>query len=173
VLYVGVSGNAEFRINTHRLSKEWWPEVATTELEHLPNRMVALEREAELIRSLRPKYNGTIPVDPASTTDRPGVVTIKLLLPDDLLERIDRARGDVPRLVWIRRACEYRLDPEANPTVPMADAVDRAARQMRDSGNKVAAMMVNVPVPCTCGGVIYQVGAKRGQCSKCSHPKEA
>jgi hypothetical protein len=30
---------------------------------------------------------------------------------------------------------------------------------------------VTAPVPCTCGGVIYQVGLKKGSCSRCSNPK--
>jgi len=34
---------------------------------------------------------------------------INLPLPAELLEAIDRARGDVPRTVWIRRAIEQRL----------------------------------------------------------------
>jgi metal-responsive CopG/Arc/MetJ family transcriptional regulator len=38
--------------------------------------------------------------------------TISLPIPEELLEAIDRARGDVPRTVWIRRAIEQRLKKE-------------------------------------------------------------
>jgi hypothetical protein len=35
---------------------------------------------------------------------------ISLPIPAELLQAIDRARGDVPRTVWIRRAIEARLN---------------------------------------------------------------
>jgi hypothetical protein len=37
---------------------------------------------------------------------------INLPLPDEMLEAIDQARGDIPRTVWIRRAIEQRLSAE-------------------------------------------------------------
>lgn len=37
---------------------------------------------------------------------------INLLLPKELLDAIDDARGDVPRVAWIRRAIQQRLDRE-------------------------------------------------------------
>lgn len=39
---------------------------------------------------------------------------INLPLPKELREAIDRARGDVPRTAWIRRAIEQRLEKEAS-----------------------------------------------------------
>ena len=41
------------------------------------------------------------------------MLNINLTLPEELLEAIDEARGDVPRTVWIRRAIEQRLAKEA------------------------------------------------------------
>ena len=38
---------------------------------------------------------------------------VELRLSADLLEEIDKARGDVPRSVWIRRAIEERLVAQA------------------------------------------------------------
>lgn len=38
---------------------------------------------------------------------------INLPIPKELLDAIDKARGDVPRTVWIRRAIEQRLSKEA------------------------------------------------------------
>jgi metal-responsive CopG/Arc/MetJ family transcriptional regulator len=38
---------------------------------------------------------------------------ISLPIPEELLKAVDRARGDVPRTVWIRRAIEQRLSKEA------------------------------------------------------------
>lgn len=32
---------------------------------------------------------------------------------------------------------------------------------------------VGAPIPCQCGGVIYQSGSKKGRCSKCSDPRPA
>jgi metal-responsive CopG/Arc/MetJ family transcriptional regulator len=40
------------------------------------------------------------------------MTNINLPLPEELLEAVDRARGDVPRVVWIRRAIEQRLEKE-------------------------------------------------------------
>jgi metal-responsive CopG/Arc/MetJ family transcriptional regulator len=40
------------------------------------------------------------------------MTNITLPLPEELLEAIDKARGDVPRTVWIRRAIEQRLEAE-------------------------------------------------------------
>lgn len=42
---------------------------------------------------------------------------INLTVPAELLEAIDKARGDVPRTVWIRRAIEQKL---------IADGPDKA-----------------------------------------------
>jgi len=39
--------------------------------------------------------------------------SISLPLSQELLEAIDKARGDVPRTIWIRRAIEQRLSKEA------------------------------------------------------------
>lgn len=38
-----------------------------------------------------------------------GVKNINLTLPEELFDAIDRARGEQPRVVWIRRAAELRL----------------------------------------------------------------
>ena len=40
------------------------------------------------------------------------MIRINLPLPTELLAAIDKARGDVPRTVWIRRAIEHRLAAE-------------------------------------------------------------
>lgn len=38
---------------------------------------------------------------------------VYLPLPEELLEAIDKLRGDVPRTVWIRRAIEARITKES------------------------------------------------------------
>jgi hypothetical protein len=40
------------------------------------------------------------------------MTNINLPLPEELLEAIDKLRGDVPRTVWIRRAIEARIKKE-------------------------------------------------------------
>lgn len=77
--------------------------------------------------------------------------SIKLNLPEDLLERIDEARGDVSRLVWIRRACEQRLyrgphDPETVPEKHMkflapATLTEGDIRRSRE-------IAASAPIPC-------------------------
>lgn len=41
-----------------------------------------------------------------------GMSNINLPLSDELQAAVDQARGDVPRVVWIRRAIEARLAAE-------------------------------------------------------------
>ena len=119
---------------------------------------------------------------------------IHVQLPEDLLERIDAARGDVPLAAWVRRACEMRLD---SSETRRADAAERMAAMMVEAAGGVidvspktqvqgpstltryeqvdgtVSFVANAPIPCQCGGVIYQAGKKVGQCSRCSSPKEA
>ncbi|UTI65629.1 BrnA antitoxin family protein [Paraconexibacter antarcticus] len=47
-------------------------------------------------------------------------------LPEDLLERMHAARGDVPLTRWMIRACEERLERE---TAPLPVEAVREARQ--------------------------------------------
>ena len=59
---------------------------------------------------------------------------VPLRLEEELIEEIDRVRGDVPRERWIRRLIEQKLginQPEPQPT-NRAD-VFRAAAQKRGS----------------------------------------
>jgi len=37
---------------------------------------------------------------------------INLPIPEELLEAVDQARGDIPRTVWIRRTIEHQLSNE-------------------------------------------------------------
>jgi len=50
---------------------------------------------------------------------------INLPLPAELLEAVDKARGDVPRTVWIRRAIEQRLADERTYQQALARAKAR------------------------------------------------
>jgi hypothetical protein len=56
LLYVGISVSAH-RFKNHEAEKSWYRKVDCIKLEHVKGRTAALEREAELIVSLRPKYN--------------------------------------------------------------------------------------------------------------------
>src|ERR687884_419494 len=57
LLYVGVTSQGPGRFYQHNRQKEWWPEVASTQIEHYPTREQALEREKELIRIEHPREN--------------------------------------------------------------------------------------------------------------------
>jgi hypothetical protein len=59
LLYLGISLNAAKRASEHRKDKQWWNEVATIQIEHLPtgDRALVLEIEAELIKDEKPRYN--------------------------------------------------------------------------------------------------------------------
>lgn len=56
-LYVGKCDNPRSRFTVHRCRSDWFPLVGSVELEPHPNHKSALQREADLIRSLRPPRN--------------------------------------------------------------------------------------------------------------------
>lgn len=126
-----------------------------------------------------------------------------LVMDDGLVGRIDEARGDVPRAAWIRRACEkelFRIADEAasraasqksdrivlayetrkdGSVVPTYHPVvdEEGPRDKEDAGRSARAHgyinVETVPVPCQCGGMIFQAGSRKGQCTKCSKPRPA
>lgn len=57
VLYVGFSGNLRQRLAHHRATKDWWSPANTVEVETLPDRKAARDREAVLIDELKPLHN--------------------------------------------------------------------------------------------------------------------
>lgn len=62
-----------------------------------------------------------------------GVKNINLTLPEDLYAAIDRARGEQPRVVWIRKAAELRLEVRNLTNDEIARLLDdwRAAAEAR------------------------------------------
>lgn len=59
------------------------------------------------------------------------MTNINLPIPPQLLGEVDRARGDVPRTTWIRRAIQQRLDTEQ--AEPSRQWLDETATGMRDA----------------------------------------
>jgi len=61
------------------------------------------------------------------------VKNINLTLPEELFDAIDRARGEQPRVVWIRRAAELRLEVRNLNSEEIARLLDdwRAAAEAR------------------------------------------
>jgi hypothetical protein len=57
LLYVGITGVGTVRWFTHSRQKEWWPEVATVDLEHYQDRAEARAAELAAIRTESPRYN--------------------------------------------------------------------------------------------------------------------
>lgn len=55
-LYVGQTVDVERRVRAHRC-KEWGQQISRVESTAYPNRLEALEREKDLIRQERPKFN--------------------------------------------------------------------------------------------------------------------
>lgn len=60
VLYVGISVNVYQRLDQHRAEKPWWYEVSSIGLTHYDERSDALDAEAALIQTLRPRYNRSL-----------------------------------------------------------------------------------------------------------------
>jgi excinuclease UvrABC nuclease subunit len=59
ILYVGKTLNPLERFGRHTKDKDWFKEIAYFEIEWCQNEIDALNREAELIKELRPRYNKT------------------------------------------------------------------------------------------------------------------
>lgn len=59
LIYVGVTSRGIKRNREHDRTKEWWPFVATQEVEHHADRRSALARERELIETFAPPFNTT------------------------------------------------------------------------------------------------------------------
>ena len=57
LLYVGVAWDLEIRWTKHRLSKEWWPQVANRHVVWHANRFLALAEEDAAIELEGPLYN--------------------------------------------------------------------------------------------------------------------
>jgi excinuclease UvrABC nuclease subunit len=57
VLYVGKTLNPLERFGRHTKDKDWFKEIAQFEIEWCQNEVDALNREAELIKELCPRYN--------------------------------------------------------------------------------------------------------------------
>lgn len=57
LLYVGISFHAVARASQHRREKNWWPQVARMDVEHLPTRSAAVAAELHAIRTEHPAHN--------------------------------------------------------------------------------------------------------------------
>lgn len=57
LIYVGITDRGVTRNREHNSRAEWWPFVASQEVEHFATRREAADRERELIRRYRPPFN--------------------------------------------------------------------------------------------------------------------
>lgn len=57
LLYVGITGRGVRRNAEHNKNAEWWPLVASQEVEHFDTRDLALSAEKSAIERLRPPFN--------------------------------------------------------------------------------------------------------------------
>ncbi len=95
---------------------------------------------------------------------------LQIRLPEDLLSWV-KEQADAERLEpsrWVRqRLQDLQLAATARSLVEPIAAKFNA--QAADFG----VALVSAPIPCRCGGKIYQVGKLAGKCSNCSRPKPA
>jgi predicted GIY-YIG superfamily endonuclease len=57
LLYVGISGNPGRRFHQHSKDKPWWPQVASSTMEHFDTRREAEAAEMDAIKTERPAFN--------------------------------------------------------------------------------------------------------------------
>jgi len=57
LLYVGIAFDPDSRMNAHRTTKTWWPQVARSTVEWHETRLAALTAEAHAIESEKPACN--------------------------------------------------------------------------------------------------------------------
>lgn len=111
LVYVGVTKRGVQRAHEHAKTKDWWPLVTGSTVEHFATREEALEREAELIQRHRPLAN--------IQHNRPRVKSIVIERPREV-SRADSKR--VPKEViraW------YALSPEEKRVTPCVECGQR------------------------------------------------
>lgn len=57
LIYVGITNQATGRNQQHNRDKEWWPFVASQEVDHYADRITALALERSLIGTFQPPFN--------------------------------------------------------------------------------------------------------------------
>jgi hypothetical protein len=57
LIYVGITERGVIRNHEHASFKEWWPFVASQQVEHFPTREIALANERITIQTYRPPFN--------------------------------------------------------------------------------------------------------------------
>lgn len=57
LLYIGRTIAPDRRLNRHGNGKNWWPEVRTITIEHLPDHSTLVQAETRAIATERPRYN--------------------------------------------------------------------------------------------------------------------
>ena len=57
IVYVGISIRPRERLMRHKKESDWWPDNAICDVEILPSRRAALNREKELIKAHKPNGN--------------------------------------------------------------------------------------------------------------------
>lgn len=113
LLYIGIADHWPRRINDHAHDKPWWPEVATTTVEHFPNRETAVAAETQAIRTEHPRHNVTHNTKPP----RRPAKTYPINWPCAICHtHIDNGDGylEAPRLthIWwfVHRRCDPNID---------------------------------------------------------------
>ena len=99
VIYVGVSSYAGRRLKEHQASAAWFDEVVKSEIESFIDRKAAIAKEADLIKTLKPKYN----IKLNSETPKVETKTFSIRLNPDLLAWIEKQAKKENRSVnnWI------------------------------------------------------------------------
>lgn len=134
LLYVGISGNPDFRWGTHSNKQPWWHEVADRKIEWFPDRESAAAAEVKAIQEERPLYNKQHSVQ-ATRVAAEGRT---------LAQRLDAEQRALGRMLLNRAAIDDVNElPASRPfRDPRHQTIYQVLRDLRDWGEPVNPVMV-------------------------------
>lgn len=136
LLYVGITSRGTRRQGEHNRSKEWWPLVARQEVEHFPDRALAAQREAEVIRTVEPPYN--VQGNPRYRERRITYERLReRLLETSVVVPVELAKAVGKRLALTPITGGFTFDPIYRPVVSRLAGPSAPLKIVTDSGRNV------------------------------------
>jgi hypothetical protein len=147
LLYVGISGDPEFRFTQHEKEKPWWRDVARRDIEWFEARPGAAAAEVAAIKIGRPRHNEA----------RAGRAVIKVPASEEQVIGLDVLRRQLGRSR--EEVIVFLLDRELAARGLLGDV-----RCFHSTIGWPPGITISVDTPCECD---HQPTHTRGQCVSC------